>query len=213
MRRPSKSALPGPFDPYKKLTPIPDRGYTTADVAAASDLPVPTVKFLVTQGVIVPSIQRAAGRGHPMVFSFSDIVTARALRAMHFESYAAPPFRHIAEFLRGAEGRAFMKTLRGGSERPRILCVTAKGVVVDRPPEEVMATEEGGVVYCLDANRLAGTVIARVVERIILGVSPEPGPTGRAPMAKKGPRAPGPPKGRRARGPERPRSNRLGERD
>ncbi len=164
-----------------------ERRFSTAELAARSGLPAPTVKLLVGQGVLTPSIQQAQGRGHAMVFSVHDALAARAINALRFQSLGAGPLRHLAEFFRSERGKRFVsKKIFDESDGPRVLCVTANGVSFDTTAEAVMKAEETPVVYCLDARQLLSDVRVRwVADDTFHHDFLEPGPSGRAPFKRK----------------------------
>jgi hypothetical protein len=165
------------------------RRISTAELATNSGLPVPTVKWLVAEGVLAPSVQAAQGRGSAMVFSFADVVGAGALRMLHFPNMAAGPLRHVADYFRSEKGQEViqeaMRVEDRESQPPRLLCITSKGAVLDVAPEVLMKQEQVSVVYCIDVNRLVGDMMVNTTEGMMAVNLEEPGPSGRVPLKPK----------------------------
>ena len=80
---------------------LEQRKFSTRELAAHAELPVPTVKLLVKEGVLVPSFRAAEGRGRGMVFSADDVTAARALSAVRFQNMGADPERVRPEVHQG----------------------------------------------------------------------------------------------------------------
>jgi hypothetical protein len=185
------------------LSPMIERRFSTAELSAHSGLSIPTVKLFVREGVLSPSIQEADGRGTARVFSFQDVLAARALHLLRFPNASAEPLRRLVAFLRSREGLIMLKSFKGGLE-PYILLVTATGVSHGRTLDQVMREGET-VVFCVDAHRLSREVTVGTVEGIFKDEFREPGPSGRSPRKVKEPK---PPKPRR-----KPAHDRAGKRE
>jgi hypothetical protein len=162
-----------------------ERRYSTAELAAHSGLSAPTVKLFVKEGVLTPSIQRARGRGHGMVFAFADVLAAAALNALRFQNASARPLRKVVNFFRSDAGRALTRALASATaaekEEPRVLLVTAKSVALDTTPAMLMKKDKTPVVYCLDAQHLVGRLLLSSTEAFMRLEFQEPGASGRVP--------------------------------
>lgn len=168
-------------------------------MAAHSGLPVPTVKLLVKEGVLVPSFRAAEGRGRGMVFSADDVTAARALNAIRFQNMGAEPLRQLTAYFRSDEWKGLRRPSDDDSVRPRILFVTAKRATANASLEQVIV--DAPVVYCLDVAWLRREVLLSTTEGVMTGEFQEPGSSGRVPPTMK-------PRARRARAEKRPASRR-----
>ena len=168
-----------------------DRRFSTAEVALHASLPVPTVKYLVTEGILRPSVQRTEGRGTGNVYSYADVLGAMSLHGIRLPNAAARPFRHLVDFWRSARGTdlaaALIEEMHAGEKRttskkpldPVVLLATEKGVALDTSPAELMKMEEVSTVFCVNARDLVERLYLGSVEVLMRHDFGEPGPNGR----------------------------------
>jgi DNA-binding transcriptional MerR regulator len=178
---------------------LEQRKFSTRELAAHAGLPVPTVKLLVKEGVLVPSVRSAEGRGRGMVFSADDVTAARALNAVRFQNMGAEPLRQLTAYFRSDEWKGLRSLSEVVPDRPRALFVTSKHATANASLEQVMV--DAPVVYCLDVGWLRREVLVSTTEGVMTGEFQEPGSSGRVPPTMK-------PRVRRARAEKRPSSRR-----
>jgi hypothetical protein len=166
-----------------------DRRFSAAELAALAGLPLPTLTFFLREGILKPSVQRATGRGRGHVFSFVDVLAAKALNAVRLPNAAAAPLGHLVRFWYSAAGRNLIASVAAAAgkktaERTHVLLVTDGGVAVDVLPADLMAKHETSVVYCLDATAFVSTLLVDSTESLMRVDFREPGPSGRVPRKK-----------------------------
>jgi hypothetical protein len=160
-----------------------ERRFSAAELAEYAQLPVATVTFYVTHGILKPSIQRGRGRGSGHVFSYGDVLAAMTLNALRLPNAATGPLQQLVTFWRSERGEELLRSLHreGPPKTPRLLFITEKGVDVDGSVVDVMEERKAPIVFCLDAAHFAKQLMIHTTESQVLFRYAEPGPFGRVP--------------------------------
>lgn len=76
------------------------RGFSAGQVAKLAGLKYDTLDYWARTGFLVPSIMHGSGTGNSRVYSFTDIVAARAARELREAGIALQALRRVVAFLR-----------------------------------------------------------------------------------------------------------------
>jgi hypothetical protein len=170
---------------------------SSSELAKRACIPQGSINFYVASGLLVPSIQRGRGKGHPNVFGFRDLVIATAVSKMRLPNISAEGMQEISAFWRSRDDNALRNMIHVDGDvdakkevvdAGQVLLLLGDGrLVIEENLRVLDLTQKYGsaVVHVVDAGRLASDAFFTLIEDRLADKLVQPGPSGRLPRRPK----------------------------